>query len=228
MLFGGSTGLDYTNAVHLFDTETCQWQQLAVSGDAPSPRYKHSAVVHDDQLYIIGGGAFKPQMQLIEVYKLDLTTLVWTCVATRGQIPRARVAHSCAYDEAGADVYMFGGFTTELHCLRDFYSFSLQTHTWTRIAAPQLSAVPSARSFHSSVFYEGAVYIFSGSNGKDKFSDVWSYRVRARIPPLLTLGARALCQQYESVERLTTDLQHILPNELLTALQNLNVAHQVA
>jgi Galactose oxidase, central domain len=51
----------------------------------------------------------------------------------------------------------------------------------------------SARSFHSSVFVNGSVYLFSGSNGTEKFSDVWKFQVRETPPPLLTLAARALC-----------------------------------
>jgi Galactose oxidase, central domain len=53
--------------------------------------------------------------------------------------------------------------------------------------------INSARSFHSSVFVNGSVYLFSGSNGTEKFSDVWKFQVRETPPPLLTLAARALC-----------------------------------
>eukprot|EP00953_Heterococcus_sp_UTEX-ZZ885_P040772 20833-Heterococcus_DN1.PRE.1 len=100
----------------------------------------------------------------------------WKTVRTHGDTPAARVAHSCAYDATdGGSLYMWGGFTAELQCLRTFHKFSFETYTWVSVAASRNEVTPS------------------GSNGTEKFSDVWKFQVRETPPPLLTLAARALC-----------------------------------
>ncbi|KAG5189728.1 hypothetical protein JKP88DRAFT_197461 [Tribonema minus] len=197
LFFGGSTGLEYSNALHQYNLKTNRWQQLATLGPRPTPRYKHQAFIHGSSMYVIGGGCFKPLCEDIDVHRLDLTTMTWRQVATRGSVPMARVAHTCAYDSSeGGAVYMWGGFTAGLQCLRNFYRLSLDTHTWTAIPALRTELSPSARSFHGSIFSAGSVYVFSGSNGSEKFSDVWRYQqVRQTPPPLLTLAARALLAQ---------------------------------
>lgn len=40
-------------------------------------RYKHQAVAVGDKMYVIGGGCFKPEQSSIDLYVLDLKTLVW-------------------------------------------------------------------------------------------------------------------------------------------------------
>ncbi|CAM9689452.1 unnamed protein product, partial [Sphacelaria rigidula] len=34
---------------------------------------------------------------------------------------------------------------------------------------------PPARAFHSAVFHDGSLYLFSGANGDIRYNDVWRY-----------------------------------------------------
>eukprot|EP01084_Bolivina_argentea_P218573 370870_1 len=129
LIFGGSTGLCYTNELLAYNTNTKVWQKLATSGKKPSPRYKHQAIIIGDSMYIIGGGCFKPTLSVIDVYKLDLRTLEWSEVHAMGSVPKARVAHSCCYDSESGAVYLWGGFTGELKRLQDFYKFNVKTQS---------------------------------------------------------------------------------------------------
>lgn len=77
LLFGGSTGLHYSNDLFEYNVCSNRWRKLVTTGRRPSPRYKHQAVAVGDKMYVIGGGCFKPEQSSIDLYCLDLKTLVW-------------------------------------------------------------------------------------------------------------------------------------------------------
>jgi hypothetical protein len=43
---------------------------------------------------------------------------------------------------AGGSLYMWGGFTAELQCLRTFHKFSFETYTWVSVAASRNEVTP--------------------------------------------------------------------------------------
>ena len=45
----------FFNDMHEFDFQTKTWSKVDAQGDAPSPRFFHSAVLYNDAIYIIGG-----------------------------------------------------------------------------------------------------------------------------------------------------------------------------
>lgn len=77
LLFGGSTGLHYSNDLYEYNTCSNRWRKLVTIGRKPSPRYKHQSVIVGHKMYVIGGGAFKPEQSIIDLYCLDLKSLVW-------------------------------------------------------------------------------------------------------------------------------------------------------
>lgn len=77
LLFGGSTGLHYSNDLHEYNIYNNRWRELTTIGRKPSPRYKHQAIIMEHKMYVIGGGCFKPEQDSIDLYCLDLKTLVW-------------------------------------------------------------------------------------------------------------------------------------------------------
>lgn len=88
------------------------------------------------------------------------------------------MAHSCSFDPVGGDIYLWGGFTGELSRLADFYVYNCKTSCWRRLVMEGGDASPPARAFHSAVFHDGALYLFSGANGDIRYNDVWRYQVR--------------------------------------------------
>ncbi|CAM9514931.1 unnamed protein product [Choristocarpus tenellus] len=231
LLFGGSTGLHYTNDLYEYNVRANKWRRLVTSGKRPSPRYKHQSVVVGDKMYVIGGGCFKPEQSSIDLYCLDLVTLVWEETEMKGELPKARVAHSCSFDLETDTIYLWGGFTSELSRLQDFFTFHCPTKTWAQvegIAGPNAGVVapavttedtPPARAFHSAIFYLGGLYVFSGANGDVRYSDVWRFQVRASPPQLAMLVAHKLRSGGADV---TKDLEYILPDEILQGLMLMN------
>lgn len=110
----------------------------------------------------------------------------------QGDLPKARVAHSCSFDPVGGDIYLWGGFTGELSRLADFYVYNCKTSCWRRLVMEGGDASPPARAFHSAVFHDGALYLFSGANGDIRYNDVWRYQVRRRIERPCLLLSRML------------------------------------
>ncbi|KAG5191249.1 hypothetical protein JKP88DRAFT_259626 [Tribonema minus] len=241
LLFGGSTGLHYTNDLFEYNVVTNCWRKLVTQGRRPSPRYKHQAVVVGDFMYVIGGGCFKPEQSAIDMYCLNLRTLVWAQPRSAGAVPRARVAHSCSFDPETCTIYLWGGFTGELSRLQDFYAYHAPTGEWTEIrtappggaaAAPAAggggcgggaaaAVAPYARAFHSAVFYKGALYVFSGANGDVRYNDVWRYRMRSSPPALGVLAGRALLHSRLGVQQMMA-LEALLPHEVLDAVLTMN------
>ncbi|CAM9398958.1 unnamed protein product [Discosporangium mesarthrocarpum] len=221
LLFGGSTGLHYSNDLFEYNVCSNMWKKLATSGKRPTPRYKHQAVTVGDKMYVIGGGCFKPEQSSIDVYCLDLKSLVWEETPMKGEMPKARVAHSCSFDPVGGDIYLWGGFTGELSRLADFYAFSCATSTWKRLNSPGGEPSPPARAFHSAVFHEGSLYLFSGANGDIRYNDVWRYQVRGSPPSLAVLAARVLREETtRSMKDL--DLEFRVPDEVLQGVLHMN------
>lgn len=230
LLFGGSTGLHYTNDLFEYNVRTNKWKRLVTSGRKPSPRYKHQAVVMDDKMYVIGGGCFKPEQSGIDLYCLDLITLVWEEVEMKGEMPKARVAHSCNYDPETDAIYLWGGFTSELSRLQDFFAFHRSTATWVQIAeapmqapvaggAADLLGAPPARAFHSAAFFRGALYVFSGANGDVRYSDVWRFQVRTTPPSLSMLVGHKLRSGSKKALR---EMEQRVPAEIVQAVLLMN------
>ena len=103
--------------------------------------------------------------------------------ATQGDLPKARVAHSCSFDPVEGDIYLWGGFTGELSRLADFYVYNCETSFWRRLSLEGNDEGPPARAFHSAIFHEGALYLFSGANGDIRYNDVWRYQVGVTVLP---------------------------------------------
>ena len=231
LLFGGSTGLHYTNDLFEYNIQTNKWRKLITSGRKPSPRYKHQTVVVGDKMYVIGGGCFKPEQSNIDLYCLDLRTLVWEETRTKGELPKARVAHTCSFDAETGTIFVWGGFTSELSRLQDFFGFHCATATWVKMDEESTQApsaggaadpadTPPARAFHSAAFFRGALYVFSGANGDVRYSDVWRFQVRSTPPTLALLAAQKLALEEKSDPLRGMEL--VLPVELVKGINGMN------
>ncbi|CAM9906177.1 unnamed protein product, partial [Heterosigma akashiwo] len=187
LFFGGSSGHEYTNNLCFLNLKTLKISNVDTTGEIPTARYKHQSIVIGDHLWVFGGGAYRPKTERIDVHTCNLKTHVWKKVNCSGDLPEARVAHTCQYDEVSGLVYMFGGFTKALERLGDFYSFDVRTHRWAQIdptankTRPNQQPAPmiSARAFHACCLHHGSLYLFGGADGETRFADVWQFAIRA-------------------------------------------------
>jgi hypothetical protein len=70
----GDTAMRYSNGLHIFELFSRRWLDLSPSGIAPPARYKHSALVVNNNLYIIGGGTSDERFEDIYFYGFDSNT----------------------------------------------------------------------------------------------------------------------------------------------------------
>ena len=145
-VFGGFDGQNRVNdmyACDLSDFPSLQWRAVpAVSGDPPSPRHSHSAVVYQNNMYIFGGydGTYKR-----DLHRYDFQRGQWTMVQAYGDVPRARYRGTCSvYRNL---MILHGGHDGSRH-LGDTCSFNFETSTWHTVATA--GAEPAPRDSHVS------------------------------------------------------------------------------
>jgi len=197
--FGGSSGTSYTDAVIKINISTLKCEKLTTTGSIPSARYKHQSIISNGQMFIIGGGNYRPRPDLMDLYSLNLETLKWTEHAATGQGPTGRVAHVAVHDAFANCVYTWGGFNENLERLNDFHRLDLSAMQWSPIRCE--GPIPPARAFHSAVFWNSTVYIFGGADGETRFEDLWAFRFRTSPPSLMLLAAKS-----PSISRLATPI----------------------
>jgi tRNA wybutosine-synthesizing protein 3 len=144
-----------------------QWSKVETTGEAPCPRFRHSASVIGDTIYVIGGFS-GPKTRHNDVWKLDVATGAWSNVikdtAADGKanksVPAPRGSHSA--DVIGTDIYIFGGYGGYDFCLKelgDMFVLDTQQMTWRAVVA---KGAPSPRSGHASCVHKARICIHGG------------------------------------------------------------------
>ena len=110
-LFGGlDVQKDKTlNGLWVFDLASNSWTELAPSGKPPLPRFRHSAVVHDGKMYIMGGASGvdyweNAQNALNDTWEYDPIANSWQQLNSNGP---ALFYHASA--SMGNSIYTYGG-----------------------------------------------------------------------------------------------------------------------
>ncbi|KAL5035977.1 hypothetical protein RTP6_003589 [Batrachochytrium dendrobatidis] len=105
VIFGGSdTNENFLNDVFVLSLSQLTWEKLVCSGDIPTGRTKHSAVIHENKLIISGGCQRKDEDISNQVNILDLNSKTWD--APRNFIHR-HAHNSWVYQDR---LYIYGGF----------------------------------------------------------------------------------------------------------------------
>ncbi|KAI9660144.1 MAG: hypothetical protein M1821_001496 [Bathelium mastoideum] len=98
----------YLSDVIIFDLKTATWTQPELSGPTPRGRARHSAVIHDEKLFILGGLTGNENVVLDDICYLDLKT--WTWSRTWRFVPR--------YDHSSwvweGRIWVFGGIGEDM------------------------------------------------------------------------------------------------------------------
>ena len=110
----------YLSDVIIFDVNTAHWTQPDLYGPTPRGRARHSAVIHDDKLYIVGGMTGNDSYVLDDICYLDLKT--WTWSRTWRFVPR--------YDHSswiwGGRIWVFGGMGEDMERSNEIWWLDLR------------------------------------------------------------------------------------------------------
>lgn len=110
----------YLSDVIIFDLKTAHWTQPELNGPAPRGRARHSSVIHDDKLYVIGGMTGHENYVLDDICYLDLKTWTWS----RSWRFVERYDHT-SWIWAGR-IWVFGGLTANSERTNEVWWLDLQ------------------------------------------------------------------------------------------------------
>ena len=110
--------------MYKFDTITCTWSRVSVSGSAPCPRSYHSLVSHGACLYVFGG--CPQEGRLADLHSLDTETGVWTKLEAGPMEGRGGTPLAVTRD---GDIFVVGGFAGRE--MADIHKYSIKEGKWT-------------------------------------------------------------------------------------------------
>ena len=148
LIFGGENEhRSYLNDLIIFDLQTAYWHQPDLHGVPPRGRARHSAVIHDDKLFIIGGLSGHDNSTILDdMCYLDLKTSTWS--RTWRFVPR--FDHTCWI--WGGRLWVFGGLTEGTERANDIWWLDMKqspifnSEMATGMNVKQASTVRSPRS----------------------------------------------------------------------------------
>lgn len=130
-----------------FDLHTEQLDSIVPSGEGPSSRSGHSAILLDkeNQIFIFGGSCCKngPYEFYSDSWLFDIDSYEWIQLQCNGDIPSPRSQHSIVSLDSD-HLLLFGGYNGT-HVLNDLYVFTISSFTWDKIDYfgdfPEISSV---------------------------------------------------------------------------------------
>lgn len=110
IVFGGYDGKKKLNDTFVFDFVSKTWSRPPTAEhNSPSRRCKHSAVIYEKKMYIVGGFQYKEgdNYALTDMHALDLESYVWSSVLMGSGCPEALQGHKAVV--CGDSMYVLGG-----------------------------------------------------------------------------------------------------------------------
>ncbi|KAF5903829.1 actin-fragmin kinase-like isoform X1 [Clarias magur] len=120
-----------------FDMDSRLWSLLNSTQMGPGSRHSHSAIVHQDYMYLYGGlQGLKEQRDL---WRWCWDSHAWTCIRTFSG-PSKLMGHSAVvYKDS---MLLFGGGETQTAPTNCLWSLDLTTLTWEMLSSLQGSTAP--------------------------------------------------------------------------------------
>jgi len=120
-VFGGYDGARSLNDLFRFDLASSQWSQVRVTGQPPSPRGGHTAVVYGDTLYAFGGKSGRSPFNDLCSFEFERGS--WEHVQVGNTAPAPRCAHVCVVH--ADSLLVFGGYDGR-HYFDDCFEFCFE------------------------------------------------------------------------------------------------------
>ncbi|XP_017325806.1 uncharacterized protein si:dkey-3d4.3 isoform X1 [Ictalurus punctatus] len=120
-----------------FDMDSRLWSLLSIEQVGPGPRHSHSAITHQNYMYLYGGlQGLKEQRDL---WRWSCHSHTWTCISTSSG-PSKLMGHSAAvYKDS---MLLFGGGETQTAPTNCLWSLNLTTLMWERLLSLPGSTAP--------------------------------------------------------------------------------------
>lgn len=149
--------------------ENEQWEEIKCEND-PGPLCRHSALVHEDKMYVVGGTNFANESNGLHI--LDLKSMVWTnSQLSNKEVPAVDSHSGVLYTADMTFILIFGGFISGTRS-NQIYRLNLSSLAWD---SPSDGCIkPCPRAGHAAVSYKTYMYIYGGCNeDNDRLNDIW-------------------------------------------------------
>ncbi|XP_071445970.1 uncharacterized protein [Hetaerina americana] len=143
LLYGGYQDLRGScSELWVFDFETESWhlQGGGGSGDRPPARHKHSAILHEECMWIYGG--MTDLQERGDFWRWDTHSKTWTNIRSR---PNPGPLHGHAACKLPSSMLMFGG-ERDGQPTNELWRFHFGTESWERLQPSGLRPQPRAES----------------------------------------------------------------------------------
>jgi tRNA wybutosine-synthesizing protein 4 len=143
LVFGGRSGpLTLYNDIHIFNTSSNTWSHMDVSGNIPTPRFRHTATLvsqpqHSLKQMVVFGGLGKDSTVLNCCYTLNCETREWSEFVLSGDIPPPRHSHSAVYLPDLNSILVYGGLDKNERALNDCYVICLDSGKCSPVTSDQ-------------------------------------------------------------------------------------------
>ncbi|KAF9508809.1 hypothetical protein BS47DRAFT_1302329 [Hydnum rufescens UP504] len=178
LIFGGGDGSTYYNHLYVLDTGTLthRWENVTPSqGSHPPPRRAHTAILHDQRVYIFGGGT--GIQALGDLWSLDVSQPkeTWERITCLDRILRLRGYHSA--NLVNDSMVVIGGSDGGM-CFNDIWILDLITLVWKDVKT-DVEESPTLLA-HSATQVGSYLFVIGGH-------DNVKYRHDVRLFNLITL-----------------------------------------
>ena len=170
-----------SNDLWTFNYVDMEWREVVTSGIHPRPRYRHSAELVGNTMYVLGGSdngedVADASHANLALHALNLETMQWTHPAIRGVNPFPRSGHGSAVVGAST-LAVFGGKRSNEHFLNDVILLDTTTFTSTLVNAVE-SCLPTPIGNCSLTAVGQKLFVFGGTDVKGAcYNDIRSLEV---------------------------------------------------
>ncbi|XP_015608801.1 uncharacterized protein LOC107274303 isoform X2 [Cephus cinctus] len=141
LIYGGYQDLRGSSPeLWAFHFETESWHLLSSSECGPAARHKHSAVLHEDAMYIYGG--MTDLQERSDCWRWDVNIASWCLLKNK---PGPGPLHGHAACRLPSCMLIFGGESGGLPT-NELWRFHFGTETWEKLSVPGLKPQPRAES----------------------------------------------------------------------------------
>jgi len=178
--FGGWNGFkkEWYNDIHCFDFATRTWTKIEYTGEAPTRRTSHAAVLSGQTMYVFAG--FSGEKYLNDLYAFDLETHHWTDISNESVGPKPEPRSRFCAAVHGNTMYILGGWNA-VNYFSDLYSYNFDTKVWSKIQH-ETWVLPSL-SQCSLCVYQDFLFVFGGycSRTNQTTNQLFVYKVDERM-----------------------------------------------
>ncbi|KAK4875540.1 hypothetical protein RN001_011962 [Aquatica leii] len=146
LIYGGYQDLRGScSELWVYHFETGSWHLISATTKSnpdlcPPPRHKHSAILHEDSMWIYGG--MTDLQERSDFWKWDIVSSTWTNFKMK-QNPGALHSHAACH--LPSSMIIFGG-ERDGHPTNDLWRFSFTTEMWDKINVHGIKPQPRAET----------------------------------------------------------------------------------